>query len=67
MQLKGHVYDFGDRTASEHLRSISEELEEQAFINGEEQPEDRSYQPLHDLSDLLGRLAAEVRKMENVQ
>ena len=38
MKLIGKVYDFGDAAPSEHLRAISSELAEQAYINGEDDP-----------------------------
>lgn len=64
MKLAGSVFDFGDQPVSEHLRDIADELNEQAYINGEE---DRGLclgQPLYDLSALVARLATEVRNLE---
>lgn len=65
MKLEGEVYDFGDRSISEHLHAISAELAEQAYINGEEDPGLCETQPLYDLSDLVERLAIEVGLLES--
>ena len=65
MKLQGNVYDFGDGKLSEHLLSIADELSEQAYVNGEDDPGLCETQPLYDLSDLLARLAVEAEKMEN--
>lgn len=64
MRLTGAVYDFGEGSASEHLRAISSELSEQAFINGEEDASLCNQQPLSDLSALLARIAEEVAALE---
>lgn len=64
MRLAGAVYDFGERLPSAHLRAISSELAEQAYINGEEDPSLCEERPLYDLSALLERLANEVERLE---
>ena len=66
MRLSGTVYDFGDQQLSRHLRDIAAELNEQAFLNGEDDADiSRGYRPLYDLSALLGILAAEAEKLES--
>lgn len=37
VMLKGKIYDFGDKPLPTHLRSMGDELEELAFINGEDE------------------------------
>lgn len=64
MKLAGNLYDFGDRRLSEHLHAIANELNEQAYINGEDDPSLCETQPLYDLSSLLERLVAEAEKLE---
>lgn len=65
MKLSGSVYDFGDQAVSQHLRSIAEELGEQAFLNGEDDADiSHGHRPLYDLSSLLVRLAGEVETLE---
>lgn len=65
MKLSGKVFDFGDRPISGHLHKIATEIEEQAFLNGEDDPDiSRGHQPLYDLSRLLERLAAAVHDLE---
>lgn len=64
MRLAGKVYDFGDQSLSRHLRDIAEELSEQAYINGEDDPSLCEVQPLYDLSALVERLASEAEKLE---
>ena len=65
MKLAGKVFDFGDQPLGVHLPDIAAELEEQAFINGEDDADiSRGYRPLYDLSSLLERLAAEVDRLE---
>lgn len=65
MKLIGKVYDFGDAAPSEHLRAISSELAEQAYINGEDDPALCEEQSLYDLSALIEQLAVEVRRLES--
>ncbi|HET6894533.1 MAG TPA: hypothetical protein VFH72_04030 [Candidatus Baltobacteraceae bacterium] len=65
MKLAGSVFDFGDQPVSEHLRDIAAELEEQAFLSGEDDADiSRGYRPFYDLSTLLGRVAEDVQKLE---
>lgn len=60
MRLEGKFYDFGEGTIGGHLRAIALEIDEQAFINGEDAPDSRELQPLRDLSFLLQRIADEL-------
>ncbi len=63
MKLEGRVYNFGERSIGSHLRAIAEELDEQAFVNGEDDNDAGEEAPLLDLSFLLKRVAAEVDKV----
>lgn len=64
VKLSGTVFDFGEGRPSEHLRAISLELSEQAYINGEEDAGLCLEQPLYDLSSLIERIAEEVERLE---
>ena len=64
MRLSGTTYDFGEANLGEHLRAISSELSEQAYINGEDDPGLCEEQPLYELSALLERVADEVERLE---
>jgi hypothetical protein len=66
MKLAGKVFDFGDQKLGKHLRDIADELSEQAYINGEDDPSLCEVQPLYDLSELLERLAAEAERLEEL-
>lgn len=54
IKLAGTIYDFGEETLVTHLASISAELHERAFINGQDEN-------LQELSDLIEKLSDYLR------